>query len=330
MDNRSFLYDLIYALAARDGREPKLFGSSAPYARVAFERSLALDGFPELWFELPLAGEPWFDLHALASREQLASVSSFAPETCGNCPEAFAWFAAQKTGAAQLALSWDTGAGNVERPAVQLLTKTGNVAVTCAFLEAVGRPDAAESFRAFSERIDNDWCACYAGVFPQRQTPHLRVECIPSQGLQEAYAKDPALLGQHLRQVGFSAFGDTLLERCLLLARSPFRMEFQFDVMPGGVAGATLGVSIRFSQPPGTNSAPAFEEQGAAGSILRKLEAWGLSDERWRLLPATSFAKRATRDGSSALLYCYPAFVKLRWRGGQPLDAKAYLMAGIQ
>ena len=34
--------------------------------------------------------------------------------------------------------------------------------------------------------------------------------------------------------------------------------------------------------------------------------------------------------GESRLIYCYPAFLKLRWRGGKPLDAKAYFIAGAQ
>jgi len=32
----------------------------------------------------------------------------------------------------------------------------------------------------------------------------------------------------------------------------------------------------------------------------------------------------------SVALLCFPAFVKLRWRAGQPLDAKAYLMAQVK
>lgn len=40
--------------------------------------------------------------------------------------------------------------------------------------------------------------------------------------------------------------------------------------------------------------------------------------------------KRIARDDSQMLLYCYPALLKLRWRDGEPLDAKAYLIAGVQ
>lgn len=41
MLDRTMLYDLIYALAAIDGREEKLFGDCAPLAHEAFMRGLA-------------------------------------------------------------------------------------------------------------------------------------------------------------------------------------------------------------------------------------------------------------------------------------------------
>lgn len=328
--NRVFIYDILYALAARDGRESALFGACAPVARDNFAHSLAGDGFPELWFELPLKGDAWFDLHALASREHLAHNTEFLPETCGNCPSAFAWFAAQTEGARQLALSWDTSSGDTQDPAVQFLTCTHDPNISAAFLEAANRPDAVPSYRSFIARIPKDWYPCYTGVFPRRQTPHLRVECIPSEALQRAYANNPTLLEQHLRATGFSAFDDTLLPRCQLLAQSPFRIEFQFDVLPDGTASPTLGVSIRFPEPPGTPDEPAFETDGVAGTIMRKVESWGLADDRWRLLADTGFSKRISHGKSSGLLFCFPAFLKLRWRDGTPLDAKAYLMAGLQ
>lgn len=65
------LYDLIYALAARDGRDGRdatLFGRGALAAREAFARGLCGNTFPELWFEMPLAGDAWFDVHMLVSR----------------------------------------------------------------------------------------------------------------------------------------------------------------------------------------------------------------------------------------------------------------------
>ena len=59
------------------------------------------------------------------------------------------------------------------------------------------------------------------------------------------------------------------------------------------------------------------------------MEKWGLADDRWRLLPDTVYAKRVAYSGKSIVAYCYPAFVKLRWRAGEPLDAKTYLIASL-
>ena len=328
--NHMMLYDIIYALAAREGREAALFGSGAPLARGAFARSLAGDYFPELWFELPLSGEPWFDFHALASREDLDAGAAFEPATSGGVPEVFQWFASQGPGARQLALSWDIGSGDIAGPAVQMLKREDDEQMTCDFLAAAGRPDAAPAYRAFAGRLPRGWFACYAGVFPARSVPFLRVECIPKSGQQRAYAEDPALLGAHLRQAGLTEPGGTIVDRCQLLADTPFQLEFQFDVTPEGSAGPTFAASVRFAQPSGTETSESFDPDGAAGKLMRQAEAWGLADGRWRLLSETAFAKRVEAAGESRLIYCYPAFLKLRWRAGEPLDAKAYLIAGTQ
>lgn len=324
--DREMLFDIIYALAARDGREQALFGPSVPLAREAFSRSLPTDAFPELWFELPLAGAPWFDLHALASRTDFAPGSQPAPGICGGYPEVFSWFAGEERGVRQLALSWDVGTGALAGPAVQLLVKTGDVQVTCDFLAAAGRADAAPGYRSFVKRMPLGWFACYAGVFPQRPGHNLRVECIPSCSLQRAYAENPPLLEEHLAQVGVRSFGDTLLPRCQILADSPFQLEFQFDVSPEGTAGDTFGASVRFAATAEDGDVP-FEPDGAAGGLMRDIEQWGLADDRWHLLAKTAFAQRASFAGQSVVISCYPAFVKLRWRDGEPVDAKAYLIA---
>ena len=330
MTDYAMLYDMVYALTARNGREEALFGISAPAAREAFLHSLTGTEFPELWFEVPLAGDPWFDLHALTSCVSLTPGMTFPESLAKDAQAAFAWFAKQQRTTRQLALSWDTGKGFAERPAVQLLVKTDNAEVTCDFLEAAGRPDAKEAYRTFVSSLPDDWFACYTGVFPARPDHNLRVECIPEHHLQNAYANDPALLEQHLKQVGLTELGDTLLARCQLMAQTPFQLEFQFDVEPDGRAGATFGASLRFARPPSEGDWEGFAADGNAGTLMQQVESWGLADERWRLLEDTIFATRASRGDESCVLYCYPAFVKLRWRAGEPVDAKAYLIAGAQ
>ena len=352
--DQCMLYDILYALVARDGREEVLFGSNASRAREAFARSRASAAFPELWFELPLSGDPWFDFHALTAHEDLAPGMTFAPEQTGGYPEVFEWFAAQGDDVRQLALSWDVGSSNVGAgdeegtseaqgdssvrsvnaplkldPAVQLLLRRPSPRAMTGFLEAVGRADAASAYHTFVQRQPEHWFACYTGVFPSRPDFNLRVECIPDKELQKAYATDAELLESHLRGMGLTELGDTLIPRCQMAASTPFQLEFQFDVDAAGSARSTFSASLRFACPPGTEDYPSFVSGAATDALMGQLERWGLSDDRWRLLADTAFAKRVAHEGESETLYCYPAFIKLRWRDGEPIDAKTYLIAGV-
>ena len=148
--------------------------------------------------------------------------------------------------------------------------------------------------------------------------------------MQRRYAENAALLEADLRQAGFGAFGDTVVPRCQTLAKTPFHLEFQFNVLPDGSAGTTLGASVRFSAPARDASEEPFEADGAAGELMAQVEAWDLADGRWRLLPEATFAVNAARGGEDVTLFNFPAFLKLRWRDGRPLDAKAYYMAGAE
>ena len=328
--DQSMLYEILYALAASNGREQALFGACAPAARKAFARSRAGSAFPEIWFEIPLTGTPRFDLHALTSRGALDPDGTWPEETTGGFPDVFRWFARQGNTVRQLALSWDLNPDRDPSAAIQMLLMREDADTVAGFLKAAGREDAVGRHTAFSRRLPEGWYTCYYGVFPERPGSDLRVECIPDDSLQAAYAKDPELLRRHLEQVGVRDFGDTLLSRCRCLADTPFQMEFQFDVGEDGSAGPVAGVSLRFACPPGEDGWDFFNPDGKAGELMDRIGEWGLADDRRRLLGDTLFANRVSHGGESCLLYCYTAFVKLRWRAGVPLDAKAYLRAGVQ
>ena len=106
--DRLTLFDLIYALAAVGGREELLFGDCAEGMREAFLRSLTPTAFPELWFELPLAGAPWCDLHALVSYTDLAGSDATFAGHGGAYADALTWFVGQEPRTVrQLAMSYD-------------------------------------------------------------------------------------------------------------------------------------------------------------------------------------------------------------------------------
>ena len=329
--DRARIYDIIYALAAKGGREEALFGSCGQAAREAFARSLAGDSFPELWFEIPLAGKPWMDFHALVAYEDVAGARTAFAGHGGAYAEALAWFAAQGPGKVrQLALSYDTHVGNIEVPAVQLLVDGPDPAVPLAFLDVVGRPELRDSYSGFTHAMPKTWYACYTGVFPGRDAADadlwLRVECIVGDECQQAYAQDAAALREHLAAVGMGEFDDSLVSGIQELARSSFPLELQFNVGVDGAVLPVLSASVRF-QPTDWTEAGRRAEIGRLAAWLQSL---GLADERCGLLAQTAFAKRVQHGGESTTVSCFPAFVKLRWREGMAPDAKAYLMARIE
>lgn len=318
------VYDLIYAIAALDGREAALFGKTAPVAREAFMRGLCGSTFPELWFELPLAKDPWFDLHMLYARHELPLGATFVG-LAGIYADALKWFA-QSRDTRQLALSFDTRVGETEYPAVQLLLDGPNMATAMSFLAVVGIEGISEAYRSFIRRLPKGWYACYSGVFPVRpESGWVRVECIVGEAAQQAYAIDPKALRKDLSQIGMRELNDTLLSYVSALARSPFPLELQFNVGLDGDVLATLGASVCFQQKEWIGGVASE----AAGSLFHQVEKWGFADERWKLLAQTAFGKRLTHDGCSKQIWCFPAFVKLRWQHGEAVDAKTYLMAGL-
>lgn len=329
--DRTKIFSIIYALAALDGREASLFGECGPYAEEAFSRSLTSEAFPEIWFEIPLAGEPWLDFHSLVSYDDVAGTHAAYSGHDGVYADALAWFAAQQPHAVrQLALSYDTHTGDVEQPAVQVLVSRRGLSVPLGFLEAVGRQDATEPFRVFVSNIPDEWFACYVGAFPRRQgaevPPWVRVECIVGDMLQRAYADDPATLKAHLAQVGLETIDEDALSNILMLARSPFPLELQFNIGPEGKALPVLSASVRFGAEDWTDESC----RAAIVDLMRDVQGTGLVDGRWMNLAGTVFSKSLSRDDESVTFSCFPAFLKLRWHEGKPSDAKAYLIAFTQ
>lgn len=325
MIDLSMAYAILHALAAAGDRRDALFGRYEAQGWDAFGRGVAGSSFPELWFELPLLGEPWFDLHVNTDRDSPALRADQPPAALADRPELFAWFAGAE-GVRQLALSFDSHTGQLDNPGVELLVSDEDQHLP--FLEMLGGPEAAATFAAFRQRKPEGWFVCYTGIFAGREGAGVRVECIPKPTIQRAYAKDSSLLERDLRQVGFEALSDEVIAGCQRLAGTSYGFECQFNVFADGSLSDMLGTSLRFANPDGPEWA-IFGRGPATEELMALLEDWGLADERWRQLADVAFAKRIQRDGSEVVVSIFPAFVKLRWKAGEPLDAKTYLNAGI-
>ena len=321
------IYDVIYGLAAGDGREAQLFGDTAPLAREAFERSLIGDEFPLIWFEIPFAGTPRFDLHVALSRTALVSGAKFLPGAGNGYDRLFDWYSRDEAGGGGLAFAYDVGDGRIEDPAVHVNVNNAPLEDMGRFFELASGDEAAALYRSFEAGLPEGWRVWYSGVHPGRPGSPIRVDCFVDGALQAAYANDVSLLERDLRSCGFSASLDGLPGLVAPILESPYGLELQFDVMRDGTLGPTVGLSAGFrSQRPQAMRA-AFDD-GAAAEFMGKVERMGLADERWRHISGATFGKLIGLEDANLAIYCVPTFVKLRLRDGRALDAKAYLQAG--
>ena len=317
------IYNLIRSALTGDGRDI-LFGDRLEVDSDVFEKSYAGGEFPEIWYELPLLGKPWYDLHVLTSRNAVGPETEFDGGLF--YPELFRWFA-NNTGVRQLAMSHDLSKGEYDNPAVQLLVGVRDPSVGCDFLCEAGNGAAASAYRTFVDSIPQSWFACYLGTFPERDDVNLRVECIPDTKTQEIYAGDTEALRGDLALTGF-AISDEMLEFIRFMAKQPVPIEFQFNVEPDGSAAPVLGVSLRFLIPIEKYFHLSFSAKNEnVVSLMQKLEGAGLCDDRWQYLPDCAFAKRLSVGDVSARFGGYPAFIKVRLSPEELIDAKTYIVA---
>ena len=322
------VFDALYTLAASDGCEEELFGSCAPLAREAFRRSLVAEGFPIVWFEMPLLGEPRFDLHVALSRGMLHAAARFLPGAGNGYDRLFSWYESEEPGGGGLAFAYDIGEGRIDDPAVHVNVNNAPLSHMDRFFCLAADADAAACYTGFASRLPQDWRVWYAGVHPGRPGSPVRVDCFTGAKAKETYAADLSLLERDLRSCGFSAISPALRKLAMPILKSPYNLELQFDVMRDGAPGPTLGISAGFPYLSASTVRPLFEEGGQAGALLRAIEGLGLADARWRFIADTIFSRAIYTQGAPLALYCSPTFVKLRMRDGEPLDAKVYLQAG--
>ena len=329
MIDRLALYDTIYALASADGREGTLFGDCASGAREAFSRSLVGEEQPIVWFELPLAGRPRFDLHVAMSREALRRGVSIPSGSCGGYDRLFRWYAEEEDGGGGLAFAYDVSEGRIDAPAIHVNVNNAPLSDMGRFFDIAAGEGSSGIYDGFLGRLPQGWRVWYAGVHPGRPGTPLRVDCFVDRAVQDAYAKDLGLLERDLRAVGFEAMGQALPTLVAPILESPFGLELQFDLLRDGGTGPTLGLSAAFPLRAASGVRQLFAEGGAVAELMGKVGQLGLADGRWRQVADASFSMLVMVEERPVVLFCAPTFVKLRMRDGIPLDAKAYLQAGM-
>lgn len=152
-------YDLLWRLIYAGGRRASLFGERCGLpARQAFAASACGSEMPIVYFEVPLAGEPDFDLQVCIERTALQEGFRLPTEAPATERDLLTWLAgpggADCTG---VDLAFDLHAQDIESPQLVVLMKRGILDDAEGFFALTGIPDGAVRYRAAEARTPRGW-----------------------------------------------------------------------------------------------------------------------------------------------------------------------------
>ena len=327
---QTLAFDLLYSLAAENGREEKLFGNSIEAAAPAFERMRIGSGYPTVYLEFPLLGSPCFDMLSVYGTANIGPDDRFASGAGFGYGGMFRWFSSlpDKSGCS-CGIELDTGSGETERAGIYFQYRS-NLNYAEPFLGSVGESARKEGFLDAVRRLPEGLPAAYVGLFPGREGSPMRIGGYMNRGLQEAVAGNPDVLGKAFRQIGFSTFRHDMLAFCAELMKMVPAIDFQFDLFPDGTIGDVFGLSLSFNEVKPSESAECMEK-GYGAKVMQRLQRDGLADERWKAIAGAAYAKAVpveTDDGKEALFAALIRlnYAKIKFKAGDPMPAKFYYM----
>ena len=220
----------------------------------------------------------------------------------------------------------------------------GNMAAARDFLRQSGAADLADGYATAVHRLSEGWLPLYAGNYHGRNHDAgqghtkrvVRLEATLEPAVCEALTHDAGGLNAELARLGFPDAGDattSLSIACAQLLALGLPATVQLDVHDDGSFAGAFGLTLFFT---GTHNArmSLFRPGGAADEALRRLEALGVADGRWRHAVRGSFAlpvPLALEDGARCVVgvICRPDCVKLKWAHGRLAPARFYQVVRV-
>ncbi|MBQ9315888.1 MAG: hypothetical protein IJ203_03590 [Atopobiaceae bacterium] len=324
------LYKALYRELAAHGRGEALFGSCGDLALDAFGSAAVGPRMPTVYFEIPLLGEPRFDLQVCVSREDGAVERELPVTALPQLGPLMDWLQRSED-CPGVDLAFDVGAGDVRSPQVMALMTDGVLRDVAGFFAAAGDGQAAKRFVRRARHVPLGWRIWYVGLAPQRAGRPVRLDYSVGPRRQRRYLEDMALFAKDLLSLGYQS-SEEQLGWCRQLMELPFGPNLQLDVLEDDSMGPVLGYSLCM---PSWGPAKSSESlrQGDLRQACELLQAWGLVDDRWQKLAGCCIGREIVvpvgKGASAFALRCVPTFLKVRMTAQGLLDAKAYLMCDI-
>ena len=323
---RAIAFEALVGLVSKRTGGDVFVGDMFPQATETFKKSLIGNFFPSFWMEVPLHGDAGFDLHVYYDRGQVAPDDRFDPGCGFGMQSLFDWFFGVETSGIGVGFAYDLRDGGA---AVGAYVNFNHNPLDNArgFFTSLGVDGSYERAWAMLDRLPRSWTPWYLGIFPDRLGSDVRVGSFISTKRQAEYASNSRVLADDFAQAGFTAFDDTMLERISDLAKMPFQLEMQLDATEGG-AGDILGADLTITRTLNDNEFTSFAEGTPFWKACELLEAWGIADSRWRLIPdaivSSVLPMEDEGENTLLLLRCFPAFIKAKWVDARPQPSKVY------
>lgn len=194
---REAAFDALVAFARKRSGGTALLGSSVELASAAYRKSLIGRSFPSFWMEVPLAGEPGFDLHVYYDRGQVLPGERFGADAGLGMQGLFDWYFGIETGGVGVGFAHDLrdGSGVVGAYVNFQHTPLDDLR---GFFASLGADGSYECAGRLLSRLPRGWHPWYLGLFPGRVDAGVRVGAFVSREQQAIYADDPRSIANDL------------------------------------------------------------------------------------------------------------------------------------
>lgn len=328
-------YDLLWQVIGNGKRVSELLGERCtPLARQAFASCACGTAMPVVYLEIPLAGEPGFDLQVCIDRSSVREGFRLPANAPAREQELLTWLAGPNgTGCTGVDLAFDLRERGISSPQLIVLMNKGILQDAEGFFALAGVPDGAQRYRLAESMAPNGWTSWYTGVLPGRPGAPVRLDYFVSSDRARTYAKNPDLLARDLSRTGYAP-SSREIGWCERLAQLPCSLNLQLDAFDDGSIGPVLGFNL-IEGGIGPQAVRQRLENGWMREVLTLAEAWGIADERWRLLSDLCKAKMLvvrSKAGTAnrIAVAAKVTFIKIRMSPDALIDAKAYVMCTMR
>lgn len=324
-------YDLLWQLIDIGEHTPALLGERcAPLARQAFGSCACGTAMPVVYLEIPLAGEPGFDVQVCIDRSSLRKGFHLPENAPAHERELLTWLAGSGgVGCTGVDLAFDLRDRGLESPQIIVLMSKGILADAEGFFALAGVSDGARRYRMAESRTPEGWTSWYTGILPGRSNAPVRLDHFVSDDKVRSYARDAGLLARDLELMGYTP-SKREIGWCEQLAQLPCSLNLQLDAIDDGSIGPVLGYNL-IEGGIGPHAVRQRLQSGWMREVLTMAETWGIADERWQLLRDLCQAKMLvlrsqTGTPTRIAVATKVTFIKIRMSQDALLDAKAYVM----